>query len=118
MSPSSSGISTLIAGVVFACGCATTTVPTARVVSSAAAIRTAQELRVDETPDSQLRLQYAVDEYAQAQKLIAAGDGDKAERLLTRAEADAELAIALAREASSERAAYAAEAEVQKVNAK
>ena len=118
MSPSTSGIGKLIVGVAFVCGCAATPMPTAKVVSSAAAIKTAQELRAEETPASRVRLQYAIDEYAQAQRLIADGDGDRAERLLSRAEADAELALALAKQARSERAAAAAQAELQAVNAK
>lgn len=118
MSPSISGIATLIIGVALACGCAATPVPAAKVVSSAAAIRTAQELRAEEIPASRVRLQSAVDEYAQAQKLIADGDTEKAERLLARAEADAELALALAKQARSEREAATAQSEVRNVNAK
>jgi hypothetical protein len=118
MSPSISGMAALILGVALACGCATTPVPPAKVASSAAAIRTAQELRADETPASAVRLQYAIEEYAHAHMLIADGDSEKAERLLARAEADAELALALAKQARSERAAAAARAELQNVNAK
>jgi hypothetical protein len=118
MSPSISGMAALIIGVALASGCAATAVPQAKVVSSAAAIRMAQELRADEIPASQTRLQYAIGQYGQAQKLMADGDTEKAERLLARAEADAELAVALAKQARSERAAAAAQAEVQKVNAK
>ena len=118
MSPSISGIGKLIIGVALVCGCAATPVPEAKVVSSAAAIRTAEELRAGETPASRQRLQYAVDEYAQAQRLIADGDGEKAERMLSRAEADAELAVALAKQARSGRAAASAQAELQNVEAK
>lgn len=118
MSPSTSGLSALIVGFALTCGCAAAPVPQAKVVSSAAAIRTAHELRADETPLSQLRLQYAKDEYAQAQRLIADGDPEKAELWLARAEADAELAIALAKQARSERDAAAAQAELRNVNAK
>lgn len=118
MSPSISDIAKLIIGVALACGCAGTPVPTAKVVSSAAAIRTAQELRVEETPAAQIHLQYALNEYAEAQKLIADGDGERAERLLSRAEADAELALALATQARSERTAATAQAEVWNVTAK
>jgi len=118
MSPSISGWAALLVGFALTSGCATMPVPEAKVVSSAAAIRTAQELRAEETPASQLRLQYALDEYALAQQFMANGDTEKAERLLARAEADAELAVALAKQARSERAAAAAQAEVRDVNAK
>jgi hypothetical protein len=99
-------------------GCAGAPLPTAKVASSAAAIRAAQELQAVETPTAQLRLQYAQDEYGKAQKLIAAGDNETAERMLARAEADAELAVAIAKQVRSEKAMIAAQAEVQTVNSK
>lgn len=100
-------------------GCASLPPPTAKVASSAAAIRAAEELRVtDDAPAAQLRFQYAKDEYDSGQKAMAAGDQDKAERLFSRAEADAELAVAITKQVRSEKAAFAAQAEVQKVNSK
>jgi type III secretion system FlhB-like substrate exporter len=118
MSPSISAPGTLIIGIALACGCAAATVPSARVASSAAAIRTAQENGADETPASRVRLQYAIEQYAHAHMLIADGDGEKAERMLARAEADAELALAIANQVRSANAAATALDEVQNVNAK
>src|SRR5262245_48582585 len=118
MSPSISAPGTLIIGIALACGCAATPVPPAKVASAATAIRTAQELRADENPASQVRLQYAIEEYAHAHMLIADGDSEKAERMLARAEADAELALAIAQQARSARDAATALDEVQNVNAK
>ena len=112
------GLGALFLGVVLSAGCAGAPPPTAKVASSAAAIRAAKELQATDTPAAQLRLKYAQDEYDEAQKLIAAGDNEKAQRLLMRAEADAELALAIAKEVSSEKAAAAAQAEVQNVSAK
>jgi len=99
-------------------GCASAPPPTAKVATSAAAIRAAKELQAKATPTAQLRLQYAEDEYATAQKLIAAGEHEKADRMLARAEADAELAIAIARQVEAEKAAIAAQVEVQNVSSK
>jgi len=111
-------VATVCVGALLAAGCVAVPPPTARVASSAAAIRAAQELQAKETPSAQLRLQYAEDEYASAQKLIAAGENERAERMLQRAEADAELAVAIAKQVQSEKTAIAAQAEVQSVNSK
>ena len=92
--------------------------PTTRVASSAAAIRAAEELQAVDTPSAQLRLQYAQDQYKEGQKLIAAGDNERADRVLARAEADAELAVAITKQVRSEKAAIAAQVEVQKLNTK
>jgi len=108
----------LFLGAIMAGACATMPPPTAKVATAAAAIRAAQELRAVDTPDAQLRLQYAQDEYQAAQKQIEAGDEEKAERLLDRSAADAELAVAIAKQVRAEKAAVASELEVQKVNTK
>lgn len=118
MKRSTSGLGALFIGTTLLAGCAAVAPPSAKVASSAAAIRAAQELRAVETPTAQLRLQYAQDEYEQAQKLIAVGDNEKAERMLARAEADAELAVAIAKQVLSEKASIAAQVEVQNVNSK
>lgn len=107
----------LIAGAAFL-GCAALPPPTARLASTAAAIRAAEELKAVEIAPAQLRLQYARDQYQAGQKLVEAGEHEKADRVLARAEADAELAVAIARQAEGERAALAAQLELQKVSAK
>jgi hypothetical protein len=101
-----------------AAGCASAAPPEAKLASSAAAIRAAQELHATEEPTAQLRLQYAQDEYAEAQRAMGTGDNERAERYFSRAEADAELAVAIAKQVRAERAFYAAQAEVAKVNSK
>ncbi len=101
-----------------AAGCVSAPPPEAKLASSAAAIRAAQELRATEEPSAQLRLQYAKDEYAEAQRAMSAGDNERAERFFTRAEVDAELAVAIAKQVHSEKAFFAAQAEVARVNSK
>ncbi len=101
-----------------AVGCASAPPPEARLASSAGAIRAAQELQAIDEPTAQLRLQFAKDEYAEAQRAMSAGDNERAERFFQRAEADAELAVAIAKQVRAERAYVAAQAEVAKVNSK
>jgi hypothetical protein len=118
MKRSTFALGVLLLGAAVAAGCAGAPPPTARVASSAAAIRAAQELLAVEIPAAQLRLQFALDEYAAAEQHMAAGQHEKAARLFERAEADAELAVALAKQARSEKAAFVAQAETQEVNTK
>jgi Domain of unknown function (DUF4398) len=82
-------------------GCAGTTAPVARMASAQAAIRSAAEVGAERTPTAALYLQYAREAYAEADRLSLSGDGVRAERRLLRAQADAELALAISRGAAS-----------------
>jgi hypothetical protein len=63
--------------------------------------RSAQELGANEVPEAQLSLKLAGDQIAMAEKEMGEGENARAESLLIRAQADAELAIAQAREEKS-----------------
>jgi hypothetical protein len=80
-------------------GCAHSSPPTDRMESSAASIRGAQEAGAEDVPRAALYLQLANEQSAKAKVLIASGGEDNmraASRLLMRASADGDLAIALA----------------------
>lgn len=77
-----------------ACGAA---VPAARMASAQAAIRAADEVGAAQNPTAALHLQYAREEFAQAETLSRNGESERAQMVLARAEADAELALALSR---------------------
>lgn len=68
--------------------------------ASKSAIRAADEVGADKLPRAALYLQLAKEELERARVLAAAGDKEQAASLLTRAEADAELAITLSHEQS------------------
>jgi hypothetical protein len=72
--------------------------PEARVGSSEAAIRGAEEVGAKSDPRASLHLKLAQEERDKALALIKDGDNKAADLMLQRAEADAELAVALARE--------------------
>jgi biopolymer transport protein ExbB/TolQ len=109
----------LLAGAVFVLGgCASWPAPTAKMASTAAAIRAAEELQAADIPAAQLRLQYAKDQFTEGKKLVDMGENERADRMFQRAEADAELAVAIARQVEAEKAAIAAQLEVQKVSSK
>jgi len=62
------------------------------------ATRSARELGANSEPAAQLSLKLADEQISQAQKAINDGDNKRAESLLVRAKADAELAVAQSRE--------------------
>jgi hypothetical protein len=94
-------------------GCAT--VQTLHTETSTAAIRSAEELGAPNVPQASLHLQLAKEEVDAATKLNEAGDDEEARSLLLRAEADAELAIALSRVAADKAEAQAAMDRVRKL---
>ncbi len=86
-----------LAPLASACG-ATIPPPNQRMADAQAAERSAKELGAQEEPGAKLSLKLAQEQIAQAEKAIADGDNPRAEALLIRAKADAELAVARTRE--------------------
>ena len=80
-----------------ACG-ASFPAPTQRMADAESAERSARELGAYDEPQAQLSLKLAQDQIAQAKVAMNDGDNRRADSLLVRAKADAELAIAQARE--------------------
>lgn len=102
-------------GAAVAGGCATSRPPSDRMESSAASIRGAQEAGAQNVPRAALYLQLANEQSAKAKGLIAAGGADNmtaASKLLMRASADGDLAIALAEDDKDRLAAEHAVAEI------
>ncbi len=88
--------------------CASGPRPTGDVTTTAAAIRAAQELGAGAVPPAKLHLQLAKEEAEQADALLANKQKDRASFVLMRAQADAEMAVALARDADMRRQAQQA----------
>jgi hypothetical protein len=83
---------------VLGAGCATAnTAPNENAERSSAAIRAAEEVGATKNPSAALHLQLAKEQFEHARALKNPDDKDKADRLLMRAQADAELSLALAR---------------------
>lgn len=81
-------------GAVVGLGCASSP-PVAQQEQSSSSIRAAEEVGATHVPQAALHLQLAKEEFEAAKH--EKGDKDHASRLLLRAQADAELALALAR---------------------
>jgi hypothetical protein len=86
-----------IAFVTAGCG-ASFPPPTQKLADAEAAHRSARELGADRKTTAQLNLKLAGDEIAAAREQMKAGDNKRADFILLRAKADAELALSLARE--------------------
>ena len=104
--------------VLMGTGCGGAPPPIAKIASTQSAIRAAQENGAMAIPASQIYLKFATDQMATAESLIKNGDNEKAEWVLSRAESDAELAVALAKEVSSKNAALAAQERVRALQKK
>jgi hypothetical protein len=90
----------IVGGVaLLAVGCgASFPVPTQKLADAESANRSARELGADKKTAAQLNLKLADEEIEAAKAQIKAGDNRRADFILLRAKADAELALALARE--------------------
>ena len=105
----------LFLGAALAGGCATTRPPTDNMESSAASIRGAEQAGAENVPRAAFHLQLANEQSAKAKVMITSGGEDNmkaASRLLMRAAADGELAIALADDDKDRLAAEQAVADI------
>jgi hypothetical protein len=81
-------------------------IPTERIAAAQGAIRAAKEVGGDKSPPrTLLHLRFAREGMGRARRLVADGDNKRAEWALQCAEADAELALQLAREMQAKEAA-------------
>ena len=76
-------------------GCAST--PAVNKEGSTSAIRAAEEVGASGVPSASLYLQLAKEELENAKGMAAKGDKEQAESMLSRSQADGELAVALSR---------------------
>jgi hypothetical protein len=99
--------------VLLVLGCASTPMPAEHLASAEAGIRGATEVGAEAVPQASLHLKMARDQVAQAKGLTQSGDNDRATLVLERAETDAELALALAKESTARGDASAVLAQIQ-----
>ena len=93
---------TVLAGVavVAMAACASHPAPTEQVATSLAAVRGAEEAGAPAVPEAALHMKLAQEQIESAKQLMG-DDNERAEALALRANQDAELAIALARESAA-----------------
>lgn len=88
--------------------CASAPEPTERLVGAQAALRAAEEVGANQYPQAEYHAQLAREQLARARKLMADGEQERADMMLQRATADAEVALAVAREGAAKQAVNAA----------
>ena len=81
--------------------CASYPAPTERLANALASIRGAQEVGASGSPQAALHLKLAQEQATQAKALMDDGKNERAEYVAQRAQVDAELALAMAREAQA-----------------
>lgn len=86
-----------VALLTFGCG-ASFPAPTQKLADAESAQRSARELGADKKTAAQLNMKLADEEIESAKAQMKAGENKRADHTLLRAKADAELALALARE--------------------
>jgi Domain of unknown function (DUF4398) len=97
-------------GLVLLAACGGSALPPAKVAETQSSISAATAVGADQNPQAALHLKMARDQLKQAQGLVEDGKDDEARLVLMRADADAEVAIIITREAQ-------ASANVQKARA-
>ncbi len=108
-------ITVLALGSFAASACASYPAPNAKVASSQAAVRAAQESGARSVPQAALHLKLAEEQLQNAKNLISDEKNERAEYVLLRAQSDAELAIALSHTQESKQEANKALTEVESV---
>jgi pyridoxal biosynthesis lyase PdxS len=94
---------TLASGLCVLAACASGPQPTEHLAASMAAVRGAETAGAGNVPQAELHLKLAQEQIQNAQQMIRDGDNERADAMTIRAYNDAELAIALAREAQLKR---------------
>lgn len=99
--------------LVVACG--GSSLPPAKVADTQSSISAATAVGADQNPQAALHLKMARDQLGQAQGLISDGKDEEARLVLQRADADAEVALMITREAQASENVKKANADVQKL---
>jgi hypothetical protein len=101
--------------VVLTVACGGPPVPQDQLTASQAAISAAEVGGVQGDPQAALLVKKAKDQVVEAKKLIEDGNNHRAEMVLLRAEADAQLALAIGQELATRNEAETAEKQVQEL---
>jgi hypothetical protein len=106
----------LLAASAGACGGAA--VPQETLTAAQASVKGAEVGGATQDPKAQLHLKLANEQIEKAKKLIENGDNEEAARLIDRAQADADLALALAQQGKALRDAKDADEQLGKLKKK
>lgn len=105
----------VIGATLFGLACGGAAVPTEKLTDAEASIRAAKEVGGSSVPQAELHLKLAQEQVDLARKLSADGENERAAHVLLRAKADADLALALARDAQAKQSLEAANSKLKSV---
>jgi hypothetical protein len=100
-----------------ALGCGSYPPPTERLTTAEAAIRGAEEVGASRVPRAALHMQLAKEQTEKARRLMQDSYNERAELTLKRAQADAELAISIAKEHETVQRAQQTQAKLDQLKA-
>lgn len=100
----------IVGAVIVGSACAGAPKPVDQMVDTQAAVRAAEEMGAEREPKAELHMKLAQEELQHARELTQNGDNEEASHVLSRAKADAELALAYARKAKVSASLQQAEA--------
>jgi hypothetical protein len=106
--------SVVLAGLMFACG--GSALPPAKVADTQSSISAAAAVGAENNPQAALHLKMARDQLRQAQELLNDGKDEEARLVLERADADAEVALMITREAEASAALHKAQTDLQNLS--
>lgn len=112
MKPNAPLLRITLPALLAASACASFPAPSERLAQAESGARAAHELGASSEPTAALYLKMANDQLSEARKLMAAGENERADAVLSRAMADAELSLQLAKEAKARGAAQAVGASI------
>ncbi|HKU43886.1 MAG TPA: DUF4398 domain-containing protein [Polyangiales bacterium] len=95
-------IGTIVGAALLGAACAGAPKPVNQLASTEAALRAAREVGAEQQPEAALHTKLASEQLQRAQQLMQDDDNLEASRVLARAKADAELALAMARRAEAQ----------------
>jgi hypothetical protein len=104
--------------IAVAAACGGAAVPQETLTAAQASVKGAEVGGANENPKAQLHLKLATEQIEKAKKLIEDGDNEEAARLIDRAQADADLALALAEQAKALKDAKDADEQLGKLKKK
>lgn len=96
-------------------GCGSAAVPQEQLTSAQAAVKGAEVAGAAEDPKAALHLKLAKEQIEKAQALIADDENEEAARLIERAQADADLALVLAKEARGKQEAANVREQIEEI---
>ena len=108
-------VSVIWAAALCLAGCGSAAVPQEQLTGAQASAKGAEVAGAPQDPRANLYLKLANEEIAKAKASIAEGDNEEAARLVDRAQADADLALPLAKEARAKKDVADAKAQIEEL---